>query len=1202
MNARSISWVLTAVLLLGGGLYMRQFHSGNFHQKLLSSIRQNIVDEFARIENEAAQLIMDHLDVASPAWDRARHFFVHVDKGRIIGWNRTSFLPELTPFAEIDSITFVRSPRGDFLLKRWNQQDNSSLFCILQLTDRYPIINNFLSSQWEPAVFPIRDITLMLPSDSAGDPILFNEVVLFKILPEKPEMHESTFSFLLLITGVFLLLAGLWKLTRSVGKSLSHDLAFIILLTGLLLIRLGMIAISLPALYFPSDTFDPKKFASSSLNASLGDLLLNALALLAVILYLFVNISKFRFVRSIYSFTGLPRNMAGVACLLICFFALLFPYDFVESIYHNSILSFDIIHSFPFDTPRLIALASVLTGCVSSFLFIHIFFSLGSHLFGNKTHFFFLGLLIAATLFILQAYATERNLWATLILGIIFFTVLKLSGLTRGGVRVSFQLFIYLIFSLITFSVQNAWAVCVFYTERQVKDQFRFGKDFLTERDVLGEYLLHQASLKIRSDQFIQTRMVSPFLTKAAIIDKIRRVHLNNYFDRYEISISTRNEDQVVSSQMPLEGLISTDYDGISYATTSDGNTVKRYHVEIPVYYQRPAGAVILDLSLKRVIPDNVYPELLVDNRFNQMYRNRDFSYAVFRQLKLISSFGSFNYERDFNIGRISNSSLYGQGIRDHQYHHIGIEDPDGSVAIVSATTYSWFNFITNFSFWFVLGLTLLFAGQGTFGFYSWLRGQQVKYSARIQLFIFLAFLLPVVAVSITTLTLIGSSNEEGIKKDYLERSLTISQRIGNLITESGSGEDLNLETWIEENAASSKIDISVYSPEGKLLATSQPALFDEKLISPLLEPEAWKKIVMQRELQAVTDEQIGKLKYSCAYSAVLSAESGKLEAIVGLPFFGSAAFLEKSQSLILSNILLVFVVVFILFSVLSYWASRSLTFPIRFITKTLGQTTLTGQNKPLQWNSSDEIGTLVKEYNRMLSNLEESKLALAKSEKEIAWREMARQVAHEIKNPLTPMKLTLQQMEQALRDGHWPPEKSQKALEVLLKQVEILNEIAASFSMFASMPAASPRQINLYETLQEAVNLFAAEGQGKVTCECSRDAVMVSFDPTSFSRAISNMIINSLQSKRDGQDSVEVRISAVRHSHSVVISIQDNGRGIPPDDRDNVFQPYFTTKKSGSGLGLAMTRQIVMQAGGKIWFESEVNRGTTFFIELPVL
>ena len=1211
MSARSIWLLLLSVLFIATGLLARAYFSGRFNQTLVTTIQENIQSKFSSLDEEAQQLLRDKVAVSSEVWDQAQHFFMLLDSNRVVAWNRTYFLPNVAALQLVDSVAFESSSRGDFLVKKWPAHSGLNLFGIVKLTDRYPIINNFLASQWEPSIFPVKDLQIFGPTDSKGTPIVVAGKTLFRILPEKPEVHESVLSFILLSAGVLLLLMGLWTLREYIERNYGYTLALSVLFIGLLGIRLGMIAINWPALFFPTEVFDPKKFASSSLNASLGDLLFNAIVLGLLVLYLFLNIRKFQFVQWMLRRTGWQRFLAGTLCLLACFLGLLFPYDFVEAIYHNSTLSLDITQSISFDMARITALAAILTGCATSFMFMHIFFSLANHLFKRRSSYFFTGLLIASLLFMLQYFMTGRNLTHTLLLGILFFSVLKISRLTGGAFRVSFRLFIYLIFSLAIFSVQNAWAVRTFYKERQVLDQFRFGKDFLTDRDVLGEYLLDHARTRIANDQFIQTQMGSLFLRKSAVSDKIRRVYLSNYFDRYEIAINTRrnNRDNTESRGEGIDSLHSpfnvdflpTDYQGISYANASDGNAIKRYHVDIPIYYQRPVGAIELDLSLKRVIPDNVYPELLVDNRFNQIYRNRDFSYAVFNKGKLVNSFGPFNYERDFQVDQVGNVDLFEKGITDGSYFHIGIEDTDGTVAIVSAATYLWFYFVTNFSFWFVLGLALLFIGQGAFGANSYFRGEKVNYTARIQLFIFLAFLLPVLAVSITTLTLIGRSNEEAITRDFLSRSMTIGQRISSLIS-NDSTETMNvsrLENWIEENAGSSKTDISVYTPDGKLWATSQPALFEDQLISSLMDCEAWKQIVLQREVQTVTNEKIGKLEYSCAYSAVLSPETGKLKAIVGLPFFESARFLQRSQALILSNILIVFVVVFILFALLSFWASSSLTFPIRFITRTLGQTTLTGQNKPLQWNSSDEIGTLVKEYNRMVENLEESKRALAQSEKESAWREMAKQVAHEIKNPLTPMKLTLQQMEQALKSGNLPLEKSQKSVEVLLKQVDILNQIAASFSTFASMPSPSMQSVDLNELLSGVIHLFAAETGGSVNYQPSGGPLIISVDPTSFSRAISNIIINALQAKKEGQEKVEITIRATLLKAGILISIKDNGKGMTPEVQEKIFQPQFTTKQSGSGLGLAMARQIVRQAGGRIWFESGVLQGTTFYIEL---
>ncbi len=1210
MNLRS-SWLfLLAIVLLALGLLTRAQYSRSFDAQLVKDIERRLAVSLGEVDREAKQLLDQGVPDSSGLWTTTSNFFLHVGGNKILAWSRSEYFSDLPSLLAGEDLAFASTPRGDFLSKGWRLADGTNLICILRLTDRYPIVNTFLVPRWNPALFETGEIEILPSTSVSGEAVMVGGKILFRIVVGQQDSHEDFLSFMLLLGALVTFCLAVMKLTISIAHKYSYDAAFLFLFTALLAIRIAMIALSVPALFFPSKVFDPREFASSALNASVGDLFLNALALLALIVYLFIHFKKFKLAEWIIQLSGPRRYVAGTVCLLLCFLALLFPYDFIEAIYHNSALSLDVAQSIAIDGVRVVAIASVLTACFTSFLFINVFFSLANHLFGKQNAFFLLALFVAALLFAAEFYITGRILWTTLGLALFYFSVLKLSALS-GVFRVSFQLFIYLIFSLSVFSIQNALAVRLFHKERQVRDQMRFGKDFLTERDVLGEYLLDQARKRIAQDQFIQTRMASPFLSKSIVSDKIRRVHLSNYFDRYEVTIETKSEEQKIedafnaadsANPAPLTAFVPTGYAGIYYAKAADGNTVKRYHVNIPISYQRPVGFVSMDLSLKRVIPENVYPELLVDNRFSQIYRNKDFSYAVFSKGKVISSFGPFNYQRDFSGFALSAPGLYTEGVTIDNYFHIGIEDTDGTTAVVSASVYAPFYFITNFSFWFVLGLAVLFMGQTIAGINSWLAGEQVNYSARIQLFIFLAFLLPVVAVSITTLTLIGRSSEETIKRDFLERSGSVAQRIGNILaTDSvATNAETRLETWIEENAASSKIDISIYSPEGMLMATSQPALFEDQLVSPLIDRAAWTKIVMEHDVQTVSNEEIGNLQYSCAYSAVRSPDTGQVLAIVALPFFESAAFLQKSQSLIFSNILIVFVVVFMLFSVLSFWASRSLTYPIRFITKTLGQTTLNGQNKPLEWNSSDEIGTLIKEYNRMVENLEDSRKALAQSEKESAWREMAKQVAHEIKNPLTPMKLTLQQMEQSLRIGELSSDRSRKSVDVLLKQVDILNQIAASFSSFANMPAPAPQLTDLNALIQSVVNLFAAEKDARISFTSNGNAVQVLVDPTSVSRAISNIIINALQAKRDGVV-LEVEIVTRLDGQRVAISIEDNGKGIPAGIRDRIFQPQFTTKQSGSGLGLAMARQIINHAGGSITFESDEAHGTIFLILLPI-
>ena len=238
----------------------------------------------------------------------------------------------------------------------------------------------------------------------------------------------------------------------------------------------------------------------------------------------------------------------------------------------------------------------------------------------------------------------------------------------------------------------------------------------------------------------------------------------------------------------------------------------------------------------------------------------------------------------------------------------------------------------------------------------------------------------------------------------------------------------------------------------------------------------ARKKILEGKNLD-IQKEEVGSLEYYVSYAALKAPRTGKLIGILGIPFFQSAYSLEKVQISVLANILSIFALIFIGLVILSYFVSQWLTFPLKFITQSLRRTSLVKTNQPLIWNADDEIGLMVKEYNQMLFKLGESMAELEHTQRERAWREIAQQVAHEIKNPLTPMKLTLQQLERAMNGGSHTPEKTAKAIASLLTQVETLNEIASSFSSFAKMPEPVMNPLMLVPLLKRIIDLHMHAG-----------------------------------------------------------------------------------------------------------------------------
>jgi two-component system, NtrC family, nitrogen regulation sensor histidine kinase NtrY len=214
----------------------------------------------------------------------------------------------------------------------------------------------------------------------------------------------------------------------------------------------------------------------------------------------------------------------------------------------------------------------------------------------------------------------------------------------------------------------------------------------------------------------------------------------------------------------------------------------------------------------------------------------------------------------------------------------------------------------------------------------------------------------------------------------------------------------------------------------------------------------------------------------------------------------------------------------------------------------------------------------------------------------------MARQVAHEIKNPLTPMKLNIQYLQQAMRNNNPDiKELTDKVSYSIIEQIDNLSYIASEFSNFAKMPEARPEELELNELLQKAVGLYDNDSHVKVSLIGAAQKLFVYSDKSQLLRVFTNLLENAKQSiPEDRKGNVEVSVTI--EDHHGIITIADNGQGIPDDVVKKLFQPYFTTKSSGTGLGLAMTRKIIEFWKGQIWFETKEGKGTTFYIKLPLM
>jgi signal transduction histidine kinase len=1141
---------------------------------------------------------------------RTQYPYFLYGNNKVSYWSDHTFVPSYASIADSFKLKLLKSGNSDYLAVRFPQEHNQILVFVIPLAKRYNLTNDYLSPQWNERIFPPGEFSILESQATNGVPICVNGVCPFKVSVSstgKIKLQELSGVVGVLALLVVLVIVTYWLFVK-LKKISTPEIGFFVLFLFLRGIRFVMIRWSFPGSLITSDLFNPEKFASSTLNSSLGDLFLNELAVLVLCLFLFQTYPQMAIVRYQHGRRWLS-SVLGIVSGLGVLFAFLYPFVVLQTLFNNSNIVLDVSQSMQFDLVRIVAIASVLLACCCSFLFAHVFIRL---LIGDRHQLrIWICFLISIGAFVLINELTGQAYLSSLIVGAGYFATVYVLKFYASLTRLGFTTFAYLFVCIFYLSVNGAYGIFYFGKKHKINNQFKFANDFLIDRDIFGEFLLQETAKKISNDAFIQSRIASPFLNRDAIRQKIRQVFLPGYFNKYDVEIflfGAAGESLDSRSTISFPELVKTNpeaqrtnFSEVYFVNDPNGMIGQQYMVVMPVKrFGITSGYIVLALGLKRVIPENVYPELLVDNRAQQIYRSQDFSYAVFSKGAILYSAGDYNYEQQFDPAWLSDPKLLTQGISTEGYDHIADEDDNGRIAVVTSPVVTRTSVLGNFSFLMVCGLTVILIFILIQGLVNYLRGDKLYFSARVQLYLNLAFFLPLIIVSVSTLSLTTTFSQNQLNQEYLDKARSFGEQLSLQLMEhiSDRGENaISFENRLSDLAKLTNMDANVYDQDGVLRATSQPLIFENSLLSTYINPSALQKI-RHGDNAFIRTESVGKLEYFVAYSSLRRPSSGELMGIVGIPFFQSGISLEKVQINIFLNILNIFTVIFIALLILSYFVSQWLTFPLKFITQTLRRTSLTKVNQPLVWKADDEIGLMVREYNQMLFKLSESKAELEQTQRERAWREIAQQVAHEIKNPLTPMKLTLQQMERALQSGKNTEEKTGKAIETLLTQVDTLNEIASSFSSFAKMPEPVIQKIELVALIKRIVDLHSPEGD--LSLQLNVKEIYIMGDEQLLGRTFSNIILNAFQSAVPGKAN-KVQVTLERLSNVARISFEDQGKGIEPAIAERIFVPYFTTKKSGSGLGLAIAKQGIETMRGKVWFDTTVGIGTTFFIELPL-
>lgn len=480
------------------------------------------------------------------------------------------------------------------------------------------------------------------------------------------------------------------------------------------------------------------------------------------------------------------------------------------------------------------------------------------------------------------------------------------------------------------------------------------------------------------------------------------------------------------------------------------------------------------------------------------------------------------------------------------------------------------------------------------------------KKSLRTRIFLSMIFLVIGASVLIAIVT-VYQYNEEA--KDYhrdrlLRKEAAIRANIKYILDNTTYPEETNqipliFKDKIYEIKDIHGLEIFLYDLNGNLLKSSRPSFFKDT-VSPKIPEVILEELQNSSIKNYIKEFEEGGQKYQSSYTYITDSYFKPL-AILNLPYIEDDGFINKELTDYLYRLGIAYFLMLLVAIALAYFLSKYITRSLNEISEKLTETRFDTRNKKIHLSDTPtEISTIVNAYNGMIDELENSAAQLAASERETAWREMAKQVAHEIKNPLTPMRLTVQSFQRKFDCND--PDVDQKMGEytnTLLQQIDTLSSISSAFSTYAKMPAQQDETLNVVKISKLALDIFTED---YIYFFSNEDEVRARFDRTQLIRVITNLVKNSIQSieqKNPTEPRIEVTVKT--EETFVNILVTDNGIGVPEENRIHIFEPQFTTKTSGMGLGLGMVKNIVETYGGTITLKSSEEK-TTFKVSFPAM
>jgi len=655
-----------------------------------------------------------------------------------------------------------------------------------------------------------------------------------------------------------------------------------------------------------------------------------------------------------------------------------------------------------------------------------------------------------------------------------------------------------------------------------------------------------------------------------------------------------------------------------------------RWQINQPVIWGRPANLSDIYTNFDRGwIPlyDSRQPSTVIAWIVGDIFRERlDYNKPIRAVLsdESIKNNRESIYISEYVGDRLTNSALFGIYYNQPHYHKL----PNAEAEIISEDPVRFFINRTNdqsfrvllvqhndrnvvkasaplpgvnlhiFSL-FKLQIVMIFFGLFCFavlagmGFSRFsLFGQGNRFSAKLIDGLALSTILLLTVLILATQYTLYQQNERDIRRELTNDLNGLSESLKE------SSEFLFDEVTpnvLSEITTPLNIDLMLYRGS-ELEVSTTPQIFQQNVLPATMPYRVYRSLYENELALTFSSTTINGEKLIIGYRSLLNTDGRPVGAVAIPTFLESPVFVEQMLETT-SYLLVVYLIMFTLFIGGTVFLSGRLTRPLTLIQRGLSKVTKGNTESKVPVSGNDEIGSLASAYNEMVERLDEAQKELIKAERESAWKEMAQQVAHEIKNPLTPMKLNLQHLQRQLERNPDDVLKLkpliEKTADNIINQIESLSKIASDFSKFAKPIQTEKKKLNLTEIIHSAASLYEHNDSVHIKKTVPEHSVYINGDEDELRRVFINLIKNGIEAVRGKTAEIQIRLKT---SKGVIIAeVEDNGQGIEADDKEQIFHPQFSTKSSGTGLGLAITKKIIEAHNGTISFESDPGRGTTF-------